>query len=70
LGRGHATGLGNGLGLTISECENEITSFKSYYRLLADLPAMYAEWEALVVHKRVISENITSDLRHLLSASV
>lgn len=38
----------NGLGLSIAECQVEVTRIKHLFRLLPDQPALYAEWEALV----------------------
>ncbi len=39
----------NGLGLSVDECGNRVTRIKSAFRLLPDTPALYDEWEALVV---------------------
>jgi predicted nucleic acid-binding protein len=39
----------NGLGLTIAECQAQVARVKRLFRLLADLPNLLAEWEALVV---------------------
>jgi predicted nucleic acid-binding protein len=38
----------NGLGLTIPECQAQVARIKRLFRLLADLPMLLAEWEALV----------------------
>jgi predicted nucleic acid-binding protein len=38
----------NGLGLAVPECQVEVARIKSLFRLLPDLPALFAEWEALV----------------------
>ena len=38
----------NGLGLTIPECQVQVARIKRLFRLLADLPTLLAEWEALV----------------------
>jgi predicted nucleic acid-binding protein len=39
----------NGLGLTASECRTRVSQIKQRFRLLPDMPALYDEWEALVV---------------------
>ncbi len=38
----------NGLGMTVLECEAQVARAKRLFRLLPDLPALLAEWEALV----------------------
>ncbi len=38
----------NGLGMTVPECEAQVARAKRLFRLLPDLPALLAEWEALV----------------------
>ncbi len=38
----------NGLGLSIPECQAEVARVKRLFRLLPDLPTLFAEWEALV----------------------
>lgn len=39
----------NGLGRTVSEAAAELTVLRSMFRLVYDTPAVYAEWERLVV---------------------
>jgi predicted nucleic acid-binding protein len=38
----------NGLGLTIPECQIQVIRIKRLFRVLPDLPTLFAEWEALV----------------------
>ena len=38
----------NGLGLTVPECQVEVARLKRLFRFLLDVPALFAEWEALV----------------------
>jgi predicted nucleic acid-binding protein len=38
----------NGLGLSITECQVQVARIKRLFRLLPDLPPLFAEWEALV----------------------
>jgi predicted nucleic acid-binding protein len=38
----------NGLGLSIPECQVEVARIKRLFRLLPDLPTLFAEWETLV----------------------
>jgi predicted nucleic acid-binding protein len=38
----------NGLGLSIPECQVQVARVKRLFRLLPDLPTLFAEWEALV----------------------
>ena len=38
----------NGLGLSVPECQVQVARIKRLFRLLPDLPALFAEWEALV----------------------
>ena len=39
----------NGLGLSVFECQVEVTRIKQLFRFLPDQPTLHAEWEALVV---------------------
>lgn len=41
--------VANGLGLSVEECQGQVTRIKRLFRLLPDLPTLFAEWEALVV---------------------
>jgi predicted nucleic acid-binding protein len=38
----------NGLGLSVPECQVQVARIKRLFVLLPDLPALFAEWEALV----------------------
>jgi predicted nucleic acid-binding protein len=38
----------NGLGFSIPECQAEVARIKRLFHLLLDVPAMFAEWDALV----------------------
>jgi predicted nucleic acid-binding protein len=38
----------NGLGLSVHECQGQVARVKRLFRLLPDLPTLFAEWEALV----------------------
>jgi predicted nucleic acid-binding protein len=38
----------NGLGLSVPECQLQIVRIKRLFRLLPDVPALFAEWETLV----------------------
>jgi predicted nucleic acid-binding protein len=38
----------NGLGLSVAECQVQVARMKRLFRLLPDLPTLFAEWEALV----------------------
>jgi predicted nucleic acid-binding protein len=39
----------NGLGFTTTEAETELKRLKSLFPLLSDVPAIYPEWERLVI---------------------
>lgn len=39
----------NGLGLSVVECQQMVTGLKAAFPLLSDSPAIFPEWEALVV---------------------
>ncbi len=41
--------ISNGLGLSVPECQVEVARLKRLFRFLPDLPALFVEWEALVV---------------------
>jgi predicted nucleic acid-binding protein len=43
----------NGLGLTVDEAAREIKKLKRLFKLLFDLPVIFAEWENLVIQYRV-----------------
>jgi predicted nucleic acid-binding protein len=38
----------NGLGLSVPECQVQVVRIKRLFRLLPDLPTLFAEWETLV----------------------
>lgn len=38
----------NGLGMSASECQIEVSRVKRLFRLLPDLPPLFSEWEGLV----------------------
>jgi predicted nucleic acid-binding protein len=40
--------VANGLGLSASECQDEVGRVKRLFRLLSDLPPLFNEWEVLV----------------------
>jgi predicted nucleic acid-binding protein len=41
--------VSNGLGLSVSECQVQVARIKRLFRLIPDLPTLFAEWETLVV---------------------
>lgn len=51
-----------GLGLTTAQAQSALTQFKSILRLLPDTPAIYDEWERLVIQHSVAGKN-THDTR-------
>jgi predicted nucleic acid-binding protein len=48
----------NGLGRTVTEAQTEINRLKTLFSLLLDTPAIYQEWERLVVVHAVIGVNV------------
>ena len=38
----------NGLGLSVPDCQIQVARIKRLFRLLPDLPTLFAEWESLV----------------------
>lgn len=48
----------NGLGGTIAEVQTESDRLKTLFRLLADTPTIYPEWERLVIQYRVMGVNV------------
>ena len=58
----------NGLGLTIDEAARETKKLKKLFKLRADAPAIFAEWERLVIRHRVAGKP-THDAR-LVAAMV
>src|SRR2546423_749446 len=52
----------NGLEMTIDKAQTELTRIKSLFGLLQDTPAVYDEWETLVVQYGVSGKN-TYDAR-------
>jgi predicted nucleic acid-binding protein len=47
----------NGLAMSIVEAEAELTSIKKLFRFLNDTPAVYEEWERLVLRHAVSGKN-------------
>jgi predicted nucleic acid-binding protein len=47
----------NGLGLSIAEAQVELEKIKNLFHALADTPAIYPEWERLVIQHTVIGRN-------------
>lgn len=43
----------NGLGLTVDEAAREIRKLKRLFKLLPDTPAIFTEWENLVIQHQV-----------------
>lgn len=54
----------NGLGFTPLAALTAIRKFKAYYPMLPDIPAIYAEWESLVV-ARACHGKIAHDARYV-----
>ena len=52
----------NGLGFTTAQAHTELTRLKGFFQLLPDTPAIFAEWEKLVVQRAVSGKN-THDTR-------
>src|ERR1051325_5338630 len=46
----------NGLGLTVDEAAREIRKLKRIFKLHADLPAIFTEWEQLVAQYQVMGK--------------
>jgi predicted nucleic acid-binding protein len=46
----------NGLGLTIAQAEDEITSLRDIFALLPDIPEVFPEWERIVRTYQVIGK--------------
>jgi predicted nucleic acid-binding protein len=47
----------NGLGFTPAQAQSELARFKALFTLLDDTPAVYPEWERLVVRHQVSGKN-------------
>jgi predicted nucleic acid-binding protein len=52
----------NGLGLSTAQAQTELTRIKNIFRFLPDTPAIFVEWERLVVQHAVSGKN-THDAR-------
>jgi predicted nucleic acid-binding protein len=52
----------NGLGLSIPACQTEVTRLKTYASFLPDQPALFAEWESLVVAHQCVGK-VSHDAR-------
>lgn len=48
----------NGLGHTVTEASTEVNRLKELFPLLLDLPAIYEEWERLVIAHAVMGVNV------------
>lgn len=48
----------NGLGHTVTEAETEVNRLKELFPMLLDLPAIYGEWERLVIAHAVMGVNV------------
>lgn len=48
----------NGLGCSVGEAKIEINRLKSIFPLLPDIPAIYGEWESLVITHAVKGVNV------------
>jgi hypothetical protein len=59
----------NGLGLSVNEAAREITNLKTIFALRPDSPAIYSEWETLVVQFHVIGKP-THDARLVAAMKV
>ena len=67
----------NGLGLTVDEAVKEVRKFKRLFSLQLDAPSIYARWERLVKHHKVMGKTghdthlvaamLTHNLTHLLT---
>ncbi len=58
-----------GLGLTPVQAQAELTSIKQLFPLLADTPAIYAEWERLVTQHAVSGKN-GHDARYVAAMNI
>jgi len=47
----------NGLGRSASEANAELDSLKTHFFLLDDVPALFAEWERIVLGMQVVGKN-------------
>lgn len=47
-----------GLGLSVPQALAELARIKSVFQLLSDSPAIYLEWEKLVVRHAVLGKNV------------
>src|SRR5436305_381745 len=47
----------NGLGLTVAQAAAELIGLRTLFPLLSDTPAIYREWESLVVAHNVSGKN-------------
>jgi predicted nucleic acid-binding protein len=67
----------NGLGLTVDQTRNEIVRARSLFQFLPDTPAVYTEWEKLVVQHavksrtahdaRLVAAMLAHNITHLLT---
>lgn len=47
----------NGLGLSVSEAQNHLTSFETTLLLVPDIPPIYSRWKNLVNQRAVMGKN-------------
>lgn len=69
--------INNGLGLSIAKAEEEIISLKTLFVLLRDTPAIFSEWERVVLQyqvsgkqahdARLVAAMIVHEVTHLLT---
>ena len=52
----------NGLGFNTAQAQSELLRLKAFFQLMPDTPAIFAEWERLVVQHAVSGKN-THDTR-------
>ncbi len=53
----------NGLGLSLAQAIAELSALKEIFALQPDTPAVFSEWEKLVIEKQVIGKQ-AHDTRH------
>jgi hypothetical protein len=58
-----------GLGLTPAQALAELTSIKRFFPFLADTPAIYGEWEKLIVQHSVLGKN-GHDTRYVAAMNI
>jgi predicted nucleic acid-binding protein len=48
----------NGLGLTSAQARSEVGKLRNHFVLLDDSPAVYPEWEKLVIQHSIVGKNV------------